>query len=133
MRARARPILLGLLLFLGGAACALLAEHLLILHHRAAEHGAAQAATTISHRTLLAELDSTLHLTSAQADSIAVIFHRHQPIVDSAWRSINQRLGAAMDTVHRQVEAVLDSSQTATFRGWLRHQHQLPPAGATPH
>ncbi|NJD09916.1 MAG: hypothetical protein FIB01_05535 [Gemmatimonadetes bacterium] len=131
---RLRPVLLGMLFFLSGAAAALLVEHTVILHRRAGRGDASLSHTTISHRAFIAQLDSTLHLTPAQQESLALILHRHQPDVDSAWRSINQRLGAAMDSVHLEMEAVLDSGQTATFRRWLRHQHQpQAPDGTAGH
>lgn len=119
MSARLRPILLGMLLFLSGALGALLVEHAMILHHR-------PATRTVSHRAILTQLDSSLHLTHAQEEALTAIFARHQPLVDSAWRSINQRLYQAMDSVHREVEAVLDSGQTVRFRHWTRRQHERP-------
>ena len=122
MSTRTRPILLGMLLFLSGAMLALLIEHTLILHHRAGTR-------TVSHRAIITQLDSTLHLTHAQEESLSVIFARHQPLVDSAWRSINRRLYQAMDSVHREVEAVLDSGQTVRFRHFMLRQHErTPPA-----
>jgi hypothetical protein len=117
MRARLRPILLGMLLFLSGAALALLIEHSVIPRHR-------PPTRAVSHRAILTQLDDSLHLTPAQEESLSAIFARHQPLVDSAWHSINRRLGTAMDSVHRQVEAVLDSSQAVSFRRWMRRQHE---------
>lgn len=123
MRARLRPILIGLLLFLGGATAALFAEHMVLLHHRPSPR-------TISHRALLNEMDSTLRLTPAQHDSVAAIFARHQPLVDSAWRTINHQLYAAMDSVHRELERVLKPQQTERLHEWMRRQHDTPPPGA---
>jgi len=128
MSARARPILLGLLLFLGGAFAALLVEHTLLLHHQRPAGG------TVSHRAILTHLDSALQLSPAQEESLTAIFNRHQPLVDSAWRSIHQRLYEAMDSVHHEVEAVLDSGQVVRFRDWARRQHELPrPASVLRH
>lgn len=116
MSARIRPLLLGTLLFLSGALAALLVEHSFLLHRRA------QARPTIPH-AVLAQLDSTLRLTPAQHDSVRLIFARHQPRVDSAWRTINHRLYVAMDTVHLELQRVLDGEQWERFQEWLRHQH----------
>jgi Spy/CpxP family protein refolding chaperone len=113
---RLRPVLTALLLFLSGGALTLLVEHTIV-------RPPAPAPPEPRHRAILSQMDSTLQLTAAQRDSIHAIFARHQVLIDSAWRSIHERLSAAMDSVHHELEAVLEPDQVAAFRQWMRHQH----------
>jgi hypothetical protein len=117
MKVRLRTLLTALLLVLSGGALTLLVEHLIVRPRAPA------ASPTVRHAALLAEMDTTLHLTPAQRDSIHAIFVRHQGLMDSAWRSIHQRLATTMDSVHHELEAVLQPDQLAAFRAWMGQQH----------
>lgn len=122
MTARSRSILLGLLLFLSGALVALMTEHAIVLHHRTSSR-------TTSHRALLNELGSELDLTPAQRDSVQAILSRHQPLVDSAWRTINHQLYVTMDSVHNELSRVLQPEQTVRLHEWMLRHHGPPPPG----
>ena len=117
---RTRSYLAAAGLLLLGAALALVIEHAVLLHARR-PHSLAQA----THAELMKLMDSELNLSPAQQDSVHAILQRHQAAVDSAWRSINRAVGATMDTVHRELQTVLDSAQQAQFRQWLRQQHRM--------
>jgi len=113
---RLRSVLVSALLVLSGAVLALAIQHLI------APRGD-PGSPAVLHAAILAEMDTTLNLTAAQRDSIQAIFVRHQALVDSAWRTINQRVDATMDSVHRELQRVLDPSQQAAFHEWMRRQH----------
>ena len=115
MRARLRPILIATLLVLTGGVLALLLERIIVQH--------AAGSTAAAHDSVVAHMDSTLRLTRAQRDSIHAIFAHHQSTVDSAWRSINHRMHATIDSVHRQMEQVLEPDQRRAFHEWMRRQH----------
>jgi hypothetical protein len=119
MSPRLRRTLVVILLMLSGSVLTLLVERV-ILPRRATV-----PADTL-HTSLLAQMDSTLALTSAQRDSVHAIFARHQSAVDTAWRAIARRVHASMDSVHRELERVLEDEQIAAFRDLIhgrRSQH----------
>jgi hypothetical protein len=115
---RLRPILIGALLLLSGGVMALVVEHTLIPTEP-------PAARPLHHDAVVAQLDSILRLTAAQRDSIQAVFTRHQVRINSAWHAINRNMAATMDTVHHELEGVLDSQQVAAFRSWSLQQHRL--------
>jgi Spy/CpxP family protein refolding chaperone len=123
---KARPVLLGVLLFLSGGIVTLVVEHM--VHPRVEAHS-----PVALHGSILAQIDSTLRLTPAQRDSIHAIFARHQSRVDSGWHSINQRMRVTMDSVHVEIQRVLDPTQTAAFHELMRQRHGVnPPSGQSP-
>ena len=109
-------MLIAILLVLSGGVLTLFIEHTIVRHH-------APGSPAVLHASILAQMDSTLRLTPAQHDSIHAIFVHHQSLVDSAWRSINQRVYATMDSVHHEMERVLEPGQVAAFHEWIRRQH----------
>ena len=116
---KARSYLAAAGLLLLGGLLALVIEHAVLLHAR--PHTPAQT----THTQLMKLMDDELALTATQRDSVEAILERHQVAVDSAWRSIHRAVGATMDTVHQELEGVLDAQQLTKFRGWLREQHTL--------
>jgi hypothetical protein len=126
MKVRLRSILIAILLILSGGVLTLMIERFVVRHNT----GATPARL---HLSLIAEMDSTLGLTPAQHDSIHAIFVRHQSQMDTAWRSINERMHTTMDSVHHEVFRVLKPAQIAAFHEWMRRQrgehdarHQRP-------
>jgi hypothetical protein len=123
---RARTALKAILLLLVGGALTLLVEHTVLRRH-------APAPPASLHATLLDEMDSTLHMTPAQRDSIHAIFLRHQSLIDSVWGSMNLRMQTTMDSVHHELIRVLEPEQRAALHEWIgRHRggHRPP---TTPH
>jgi hypothetical protein len=113
---RVRTILIGLLLLLLGGAITLALEHAVVRHH-------APGSPSTLHATLLDQMDSTLQLTAAQRDSVHAIFLRHQSLVDSVWGSMNVRMQATMDSVHRELIRVLEPGQREALHEWIgRHR-----------
>lgn len=121
---RLRPVLIGVLLLLVGAASALVIEHTVLPRP-------APASPAALHASLLDEMDSTLHITPAQRDSIHAIFARHQSLVDSVWGSMNERMATTMDSVHHELIRVLDAEQRAALHEWIgRHRGGHIPSGS---
>jgi hypothetical protein len=121
MSARVRPILIATLLVLSGGVLSLFIERMVVPHH-------APGSAAAPHSSIVAQIDSTLRLTPAQRDSVHAIFTHHQPMVDSAWRSINRRMHATMDSVHNELVRVLEADQVAAFHQLMRRQHGGRPA-----
>jgi Spy/CpxP family protein refolding chaperone len=117
---RVRTILIGMMLLLIGGAIALAVEHAVVRGHP-------PGSPAMLHATLLDQMDSTLQLTAAQRDSIHAIFLRHQSLVDSVWRSMNDRMQATMDSVHRELIRVLEPGQREALHEWIgRHRGETP-------
>lgn len=74
-------------------------------------------------RQLLTHLERELQLDSAQRTAVAAILARHQRVVDSAWRSLQPHVGATLDSVHREVFAILTPEQQARFLSLMRTMH----------
>ena len=123
MTPRARSIAAGTLLLVAGAASGIAVDHVLVFRRHAAEMNASPSHTAAVHTALLAELDQVLHLTAAQHDTIDAILKRHQLSIDSAWRLIHMQLNAGMDSVHHELQGVLDPGQMTLLREWLTRQH----------
>ena len=129
MTARMRSIAASVLLLLIGAASGIAIDHLILFHRHGRATGASASGTATTHMAvLLAELDRVLHLTPAQHDSINGILTRHQQSIDSAWRVIHGQVDAGMDSVHRELKAVLQPEQMTELRQWMS-QHMAHASG----
>lgn len=130
MTARMRSILASALLLLIGAAGGIAIDHLVVFRRHGLAMGSPSSGTAATHTAvLLAELDRILHLTPPQHDSINAILRRHQQSIDSAWRVIHGQLDAGMDSVHRELQAILRPEQMTQLREWMSHQHMTDPPG----
>jgi hypothetical protein len=128
--ARSRSIVASALLLLIGAASGIAVDHLVLFHRHHSATGAASSGTSTRHMTtLLAELDRVLQLTPAQHDSISAILTRHQQSIDSAWRVIHGQVNAGMDSVHRELQAILRPEQMTLLRDWMSRQHMAHASG----
>jgi xanthosine utilization system XapX-like protein len=74
-------------------------------------------------RQLVAHLERELKLDSAQRVAMAAILARHQGAVDSAWRTLQPHVGATLDSVHREMMAVLTPEQRARFVSLMMTMH----------
>jgi Spy/CpxP family protein refolding chaperone len=74
-------------------------------------------------RQLVAHLDRELKLDSTQRAAIDAILARHQGAVDSAWRTLQPHVGATLDSVHREMMAVLTPEQRARFVSLMMAMH----------
>ena len=118
MTPRTRSLVAGALLLLTGAAAGVAVDHLVIFRRHAAMHDAAAGHAAM----LLAELDRVLNLTPSQHDALGAILVRHQQAIDSAWRLIHHQVDAGMDSVHREVRAILRPEQMTLLRNWMTRQ-----------
>ena len=64
-----------------------------------------------------------LDLDSAQRTAIAAILARHQGAVDSVWRALQPRVGATLDSVHREILTVLTPEQQKRFLSLVKTMH----------
>lgn len=118
MTARTRSFVAGALLLLTGAAGGVAVDHLIVFRRQAAISDPGARHTAV----LLAELDRVLSLAPAQHEAIGAILVRHQQAIDSAWRVIHHQVDAGMDSVHREVRAILRPEQMALLREWMTKQ-----------
>jgi hypothetical protein len=72
---------------------------------------------------LVDHLAQPLNLDSAQKAAIAQILARHQGAVDSAWRALQPKVGATLDSVHREIMSVLTPAQQKQFLSIARSMH----------
>lgn len=72
---------------------------------------------------VMAHLTQQLQLDSAQQAAVSAIFARHQGAVDSVWRALQPHVGATLDSVHREMMAVLRPDQQALFLGMMKSMH----------
>lgn len=72
---------------------------------------------------LVDHLAKPLNLDSAQEAAIAKILARHQGAVDSAWRALQPRVGATLDSVHQEIMTVLTPAQQKQFLSIARSMH----------
>jgi Spy/CpxP family protein refolding chaperone len=109
---KARAVLGALSLIVLGAVIGIaLDRHL----HSSGGHGPAAA----FHEITMSSLEERLDLTRDQRSRIdSIVADRHDTL-RNAWQMLHVRLGAAVDSVHADVEAVLTPEQRVKFREWL--------------
>ena len=72
------------------------------------------------HDMTMSSLEERLDLTPDQRRRIdSLVAARHHSL-RRAWQIVHSQLGAAVDSVHQEIDALLDSAQRAEFREWLR-------------
>lgn len=72
------------------------------------------------HDMAMASLADRLDLDPDQRRQIdSIVAARHETLRQT-WQTLHMHLGAAVDTVHRDIEAVLTPEQRTEFRDWLR-------------
>jgi len=84
---------------------------------------------------LMASLDRTLALDSAQHAAIEAVLARHQAALDSAWRTVQPGVHAAIDSSQMEIVALLRPEQRRKFAELIRVSHpgmSIPTPGATP-
>ena len=101
-----------------------------ILHtpDQALQPPTAAIALDASHEDFLRELHADLGLSEEQAGHVQEILSRHQAAVNEAWTVVHSRLGAAIDSVTAEIEALLDSEQRAGLHEWLMERHGVRDA-----
>jgi Spy/CpxP family protein refolding chaperone len=110
---KARAVLGALSLIVLGAVLGIaLDRHL----HSSDGHGPAAA----FHEVTMSSLEERLDLTRDQRSRIDSIVGARHSTLRQAWQMLHSQLGAAVDTVHAEVEAVLTPEQRVEFREWLR-------------
>jgi hypothetical protein len=100
------------LLVIGGVLGVAIDRHLL----SKGDHGPAAA----FHEAVMTSLEERLDLEPAQRRQIDSILAAHHRVLQQTWQTLGTQLGATVDTVHRDVEAVLTPEQRAEFREWVR-------------
>lgn len=72
------------------------------------------------HDMAMSSLADRLDLDADQRRRIdSIVVARHHALSET-WQMMHMHLGAAVDTVHRDIEAVLTPGQRTEFREWLR-------------
>ena len=117
MAARARAVLGVLSLLVLGAVAGIAIDR----HVVSRDHAITAAAF---HEMTMSALEERLDLTADQRRRIdSIVVARHNTL-RHAWQMLHAQLGAAVDTVHAEIEAVLTPEQRAAFREWL---HEVGP------
>ena len=111
---RARAILAALSLLVLGAVIGIALDR----HLNAASGQTSPAAAM--HEMLMSSLDEDLDLTSEQRRRIDEIVAARRHSLRDAWQLVHTQLGAAADTVHLEINAILTPEQRTAFRAWLR-------------
>lgn len=101
------------LLLLGAVAGVVIDRHL--VRESTPTHGSAAA----FHDAALASLEDRLDLDATQRRAVDSIIGLHHETLRRTWTTIHARLGATVDSVHRDLETVLDPEQRAELRAWL--------------
>jgi Spy/CpxP family protein refolding chaperone len=111
---KARAVLGALSLIVLGAVLGIaLDRHL----HSSDGRGPAAAAF---HDITMSSLEERIDLTAEQRRQIDSIVGARHNTLRHAWQTLHSQLGAAVDTVHAEIEAVLTPEQRTAFREWLR-------------
>lgn len=78
------------------------------------------------HEMAMSSLADRLDLDADQRRRIdSIVVSRHHALSET-WQMMHMHLGAAVDTVHRDIEAVLTPDQRTAFREWLREAGVQP-------
>lgn len=92
-------------------------------HFLPGNHTSAAAAF---HDMTMSSLEERLDLTADQRRQIDSIVGARHNTLRHAWQMLHSQLGAAVDTVHAEVEVVLTPEQRIAFREWLRDVNAEP-------
>jgi Spy/CpxP family protein refolding chaperone len=111
---RARALLAALSLLVLGAVIGIAADRHL---HARGNHANPAAAI---HEMTMSSLDEHVDLTTEQRRQIDDIVAARRHSLRNAWQLVHAQLGAAADTVHQEIEAILTPEQRTAFREWLR-------------
>lgn len=80
-------------------------------------HASAAAAL---HEMTMSSAEERLDLTPDQRRQIdSIIAARHNSLLD-VWQAVHSHLGAAIDSLHQEIEAILTPAQRREFHEWLR-------------
>jgi Spy/CpxP family protein refolding chaperone len=110
---RARAVIGALSLMVLGAVIGIAIDR----HLGPGERHASPAAAL--HDMTMSSLEEHLDLTAAQSRQIeSIVAARHESL-RYAWQAVHSQLGAAVDTVHQEIEAILTAEQRVAFRAWL--------------
>lgn len=107
------------LLVLGGVLGVAVDRHVLSSDRHSAPSGRHDHAAAF-HEMAMSSLAERLDLEPAQRSRIDSILASRHHTLRRTWQALHLELGAAVDTVHRDIEAVLTTEQRAAFREWLR-------------
>ncbi|MBW3553885.1 MAG: hypothetical protein KY466_10255 [Gemmatimonadetes bacterium] len=72
------------------------------------------------HEMTMASLEERLDLSADQRRQIDSIIAGRHATLRHAWQMIHAQLGAAVDSVHQEIEAILTPEQRLEFREWAR-------------
>lgn len=100
------------LLVLGAVAGIAIDRHLVSSDHR--------TTAAAFHDMTMSSLEERLELTADQRHQIDSIVAARHNTLRHAWQMLHSQLGAAVDTVHHEIEALLSPEQRAEFREWVR-------------
>ena len=110
---KARAVLGALSLIVLGAVLGIAVDRQL---HSSDGHGP----SAVLHDIMMSSFEERLDLTAEQRRQIDSIVGARHNSLRNAWQMLHTQLGAAVDTVHAEVEAILTPEQRVAFREWLR-------------
>jgi hypothetical protein len=118
--AGARAVLGALsLLVLGGVLGVAIDRHLLS-SDRHPSPGDLHSPAAAFHDAAMSSLTERLDLDADQRRQIDSILAARHHTLRETWQNLHTHLGAALDTVHHEIEAVLTPAQRTAFREWAR-------------
>jgi hypothetical protein len=74
----------------------------------------------------MAVIDRELELTAEQRTRISAILARRQESINGVWHELHPRIRSTIDSTMSEIAALLDSAQTARFRGLMERIHRRP-------
>lgn len=105
------------LLLIGGVLGIALDRHFLAAHGGGSSHSSVSG---MFHDMAMETLERELALSADQRRQIDSLINAHHAQLTRAWERVHSDLIATVDTVHREIEAVLTPEQRARFQAWLR-------------
>ena len=104
-------------LVLLGFALGVFADHLWLAYrmHR--------VETEPTHEESLVAFLGSLGLANEQHDAIQQILDRYHTNLEERLATVHPVLLATIDSARREIETLLDSSQTEAFRNWMHAEH----------
>jgi hypothetical protein len=91
------------------------------------QRGPAVSASPMDPGNVMHVLDKNLALDSTQHAAIVAVLARRQTAIDSAWKTLQPGIRAAVDSSQMEIVRVLHPDQVARFLQLIRSSHPPPP------
>lgn len=80
---------------------------------------------TGGRQSYLSRLSKEVGLTSEQQQAVARVLDRHEPVMDSMWRSVRAPFDAQRQAVRREIRAVLTPEQVVKYDAMIARRDSL--------